>query len=44
MRAHWIKIEYYTAIKNYTLQFTAIWTKLEGIMLSEISLWERKNS
>ena len=47
----WIKIcyiytiEYYSAIKrNETLPFAATWMDLEGIMLSEIKVKQKKTN
>ena len=34
-------MEYYLAIKNGILPFTATWMDLEGIMLSEVSQTEK---
>ena len=34
-------VEYYSALKNEILPFTAAWMDLEGIVLSEISQTEK---
>ena len=39
--SHIYIMEYYLAIKNGILPFTATWMKLEGVMLSEISQTEK---